>query len=214
MLITRLTGPAIGAAIITTGLGLLMVKLIHVDFEAEPENEPIAMFAQIDEEETKPIRIRRVQPKTYRKVDVPPRIIPIDTDAAIKPTEAPFDASKVTKIEFKRPKLDIRVADTGTIDKDAQPIQRVVAKVPDRALRDGRSGHCVMQFNVDTRGKPYDVVASHCSHTMFKESAIKATKKFKYLAKIRDGVPVDMTGVETRITYQVKDERGRILPES
>ncbi len=213
MLISRITGPAIGAAFMATALGLVMVKLIHVEFEAEQEHEPIAIYLETKETTLpKPIVIHK--PKTYQKIDVPPRIEAIKVDDVSLPTEEPFDPSKVKRVKLDRPEIELRKVDTATIDKEAQPIQRVVAKVPRKALEVGLSGHCRMRFNVDTRGNPFDVVAYHCSHKMFEKNAIEATRKFRYLAKIRDGAAVDMIGVETKITYKVKDERGRILPES
>ncbi len=213
MLISRITGPAIGAVFMVTALGLVMVKLIHVEFEAEQEHEPIAIFLETKQPELPP-PLKIIKPKDYKQVDVPPRITAIETDKVNIPKEQPIDSSQVKKVKFERPEIDIKPADTMTVDKQAQPIQRVVAKVPNRALEAGLSGHCRMRFNVDTRGKPFNVVAYHCSHKMFEKNAIDATRKFKYLAKIKDGIPVDMIGVETKITYQVKDERGRILPES
>lgn len=213
MIISRITVPAIGAALMATALGLVMVKLIHVDFEAEPESEPIALFIETKEpEDPKSIVIHK--PIVYQQVEVPPRINPIKNEDPTKPKEKPYDAGELKKVTFERPELDLHPADSLSIDKDEQPIQRVVAKVPRKALEAGLSGHCLMRFNVDVRGTPFNVEAYHCSNKIFERNSIEAAKKFKYLAKVKDGVPIDRIGVETRITYKVTDERGRVLPES
>ncbi len=204
--------PAVGGIAMTIGLTQAMIKLIHVEFEAQPKQEVI-MF---ETEEIKDIKIRppvTVKPERQVEVEIPPRLDLISNTSVDAVPREP-DPTPVKKVEFPRDGLDLTPVDTGGMDKDAQPIIRSVAVVPNKALRDGRSGHCLMRFDVDSLGQPFNVSAYYCSHRMFEANSVKATKKFKYLPKYRGGVPVNMTGVETRITYHVLDENGKILPES
>jgi len=212
MILSKYLIPAIGAATMATALGLVMIKLIHVDFEAQPESEPISIY--LETIETPPIRTRTTEkPKPAKMVEVPPAVDLIDNDEPDLPSERPLE-EPVRTVEIDLPEPDMTPVDSSVPDKEAQPIVRIVAKIPDRALRDGRSGHCLMRFDVNPRGEPFNVNAYQCSHKMFEKNSVHATRGFKYLPKIRGGIPVNMTGVETRITYIVQDENGRALPET
>lgn len=210
MITSKFLIPSIGAAAMATALGLFMIKLIHVEFEAEVEKEIVLFEAEIIHTPT--IRPHRTKlPIRAKKIEVPPRIELIEVDQVSIPTEPLYTGpDKGPKITL--PPLVLTAADTGSPDTSAQPIVRLVAKVPDKALREGRSGHCLMRFDVNPKGQPFNVKAYNCSHRMFEKNSIQATKGFKYLPKIQGGVPVTMTGVETRIIYEVRDENGKLLP--
>ena len=210
MITSKFVIPAIGAVAMSAALGLFMIKLIHVDFEAEQEYEPIAMVAKVKPPE-KPRSLTTTKPVRKANIEVPPRTDPIEVEQVGLP-KGPVQTEPLKKVEFPIMDPDLTPTDTAIPDKDAQPIIRVVAKVPERALREGRSGHCYMRFDVNTRGEPFKVEAYRCSHKMFEKNSIQATKGFKYLPKIKGGAPVNMTGVETKITYKVLDEKGRLLP--
>lgn len=204
--------PVVGGVAMTLGLGQAMIKLIHVEFEAKSKLETIIFETEIIE----PIErtyIKSKKPQRVANIDVPPRINPISNTT---PDEPPLerDPKPVEPVKFPIDGLDISPIDSAVMDTNAQPIIRVGGKVPNKALREGRSGHCLMRFDVDSLGQPFNVSAYACSHSMFAENSVKATKKFKYLPKYKGGVPVNMTGVETKITYRVLDENGRLLPES
>lgn len=204
--------PAVGGIAMTIGLTQAMIKLIHVEFEAQQKLETIVF----EVEEIKPIenRTHKTQkPERQVEVEIPPRIDRITNTSVDAPPVEP-EPEPAKKVEFPTDGFDLDPIDTAGIDKTAQPILRSVAIVPRKALEEGRSGHCIMRFNVDSLGRPFDVKAHSCSHPMFEANSIKATKKFKYLAKYKNGVPVNMNGVETKITYQVLDENGKLLPES
>lgn len=210
MITSKLLIPSIGAAAMATALGLFMIKLIHVEFEAEVEAEPVAMFLKIEE----PRIIRKPvtkKPERTDLVEIPPRLDPIDVESVELPGTPNWEEPDL-EFEWKEIKLDLKTADTAIPDKHAQPILRLVPKVPDRALREGRSGHCLMRFNVNPKGQPFSVEAYECSHGMFEKNSVEATKGFKYLPKYQGGVPATMTGVETKITYEVRDENGKLLP--
>lgn len=204
--------PAVGGVAMTIGLGYGMIKLIHVEFEAKPQLESIVFETEVIE--TPQVRFMKSS-KPIRNVDVeiPPRVNPISNTIVDTPPLEP-QAEPAKKVEFPKGDLEFSPVDTAGIDKNAQPIVRVGGAVPNRALRDGRSGHCLMRFDVDSLGQPFNVSAYSCSHPMFAENSVKATKKFKYLPKYKGGIPVNMIGVETKITYKVMDENGQLLPES
>ena len=118
------------------------------------------------------------------------------------------DTTPIPDIEV--PPVIIHTVNFSMPDRDAQPILRIEPIMPGRAER---SGHCKMRFNVNTNGAPYDVRAIYCSQALFERNSVRATLKFKYKPKIQDGIPVNMTGVETVIRYKLTDENGNLIPE-
>jgi len=190
------------AILVTVGLFLFMIFLISDQFEAKEKQEALDIE-----------RTRNVQRATRsRDVETPPPAPRIETEAASKPSEAIATVSGAIPT-FDKPKLDRKDFKIVVSDRDAQPLVRMPGKVPDRALRDGKSGHCKMRFDVNTSGAPFNISAYFCSSSMFERESIRATSKFKYRPKIVEGQAVEMRGVETKITYRVTDERGNILPE-
>ena len=200
------------ALIITVALFLFMIFLISDDFEAKEKAEALDFEINPQAEEIER-RSRTVERATRsRDVQTPPPAPRIETAAATQPREAIATVTGAVP-EFEKPKLDAKSFKIVVSDRDAQPLVRMAGKVPDRALRDGKSGHCKMRFDVNTSGAPFNINAYFCTHSMFERESIRATSKFKYRPKIVEGQPVEMRGVETKITYRVTDERGNILPE-
>lgn len=194
------------------GLYFLMIFLIRGEFEAKEKLE--ALDFEINPQAEEIVERRRTVQRAVRDRDVetPPPAPSIDVEQASRPTEAIATVTGAIPA-FDKPKLDRKDFKIQVSDRDAQPLVRIPGKVPDRALRDGKSGHCKMRFDVNTSGVPFNVNAYFCSHSMFERESIRATQKFKYRPKIVDGQAVEMRGVETKITYRVTDERGNILPE-
>lgn len=95
-------------------------------------------------------------------------------------------------------------------DKDALPIVRKPASVPEGAHR---SGHCNLVFDVDASGQPYNIKIKFCTARVFEIEAIRAVSGFKYRLKIIDGEPRPRAGVETRVPFNVVDEKGNIIPK-
>jgi len=200
------------ALLITIGLFLFMIFLISDEFEAKEKLE--ALDFEINPQAEEIVERRRTVQRATRSRDVetPPPAPRIEVEEASRPAEAIATVSGAIP-QFEKPKLDRKDFKIQVSDRDAQPLVRMPGKVPDRALRDGKSGHCKMRFDVNTSGVPFNINAYFCSHSMFERESVRATSKFKYRPKIVDGNSVEMRGVETKITYRVTDERGNILPE-
>ena len=50
-----------------------------------------------------------------------------------------------------------------------------------------------------------DPVVLFSTSSLFERAATRAVLKFKYKPRVVDGVPVDVPGVKTRITFQIED---------
>ena len=61
-------------------------------------------------------------------------------------------------------------------------------------------------------GLPYNVQTVNCTSSQLQSASIKSVQKWKYNPKMQDGRAVARTGVESKIRFDLKDDRGRILP--
>ena len=88
---------------------------------------------------------------------------------------------------------------------DYLPIVRVAPVYPARALSRGLEGFVDLSFTVTTAGTVRDPIVLQSTSSLFERAAIRAVLKFKYKPRVVDGVPVDVSGVKTRISFQLED---------
>ena len=88
---------------------------------------------------------------------------------------------------------------------DYLPIVRVAPVYPARALSRGLEGYVDMSFTVTTAGTVRDPIVLFSTSSLFNRAATRAVLKFKYKPRVVDGVPVDVPGVKTRITFLIED---------
>lgn len=204
-----------GAAgsIVSAGLGMFMVNLIHVDYEARAVAQVLDFTINPPLEVLDPGGVQTDIPVWNDEIEIPPALDRIEPEQARQPTEDLVDVN--TQIyDFTVPDLGPRDhVPVVVIRENPVPLIRIAGVVPDKALREGQSGHCNMVFSVNASGNTFDVRPNNCSDSMFESASIRAAKRFKYSPRLKDGLPVEMHGVTTRITYRVLDESGRLLPE-
>lgn len=88
---------------------------------------------------------------------------------------------------------------------DYLPIVRVAPVYPARALSRGLEGYVDLEFTVTTTGTVRDPVVIFSTSSLFERAATRAVLKFKYKPRVVDGVPVDVPGVKTRITFKIEE---------
>lgn len=88
---------------------------------------------------------------------------------------------------------------------DYLPIVRVAPVYPARALSRGLEGYVDLSFTVTTTGTVRDPIVIFSTSSLFERAATRAVLKFKYKPRVVDGVPVDVPGVKTRISFQIED---------
>lgn len=88
---------------------------------------------------------------------------------------------------------------------DYLPIVRVAPVYPARALSRGLEGFVDLSFTVTTAGTVKDPVVIQSTSSLFERAAMRAVLKFKYKPRVVDGVPVEVPGVKTRISFQLED---------
>ncbi len=88
---------------------------------------------------------------------------------------------------------------------DYLPIVRVAPVYPARALSRGLEGFVDLSFTVTTTGTVKDPIVIQSTSSLFERAAIRAVLKFKYKPRVVDGVPVEVPGVKTRISFQLEE---------
>lgn len=88
---------------------------------------------------------------------------------------------------------------------DYLPIVRVAPVYPARALSRGLEGYVDLSFTVTSAGTVRDPIVLYSSSSLFDRAATRAVLKFKYKPRVVDGIPIDVPGVKTRITFQIED---------
>ena len=87
-------------------------------------------------------------------------------------------------------------------DRDAQPIRPPVPTYPSRAAERGIEGSCEVRFDVDTRGKPKNIVAD-CTDRLFVREAERAVEKVEFAPKIIKGKAVERANVVYPIDFNL-----------
>ncbi len=205
----RFTGAILLAAGFTGGLFALMTGLIHSELGNLGEKPDKLAFEINPKIEDVVIAAKKVKIKKLAKIETPPAAPIIERQKAGKPS-MPITKEKGRIPDFKPIKIKPGRFELVIADTNATPIVRVPPIMPARA---SRSGHCKMEFDVGVDGKPFNVKALYCTESLFKRASIKSAEKWQYRPKIRNGQAVIRRGVRTTISFNLKDENGKIIPQ-
>lgn len=139
--------------------------------------------------------------KPPKPPETPPETPPQDLDN-IDP-DAP-------SIDIGRPTIDANTDIGGPggmniAEGDYLPIVRVAPVYPSRALSRGLEGFVDMSFTVTATGTVKDPIVLQSTSSLFERAATRAVLKFKYKPRVVDGIPVEVVGVKTRITFELED---------
>ena len=188
--------------IVTLSLLFVMQLLIATGVKAltEPRERAVLDFVRVKRNEN--LNTTELTPeKPPKPPETPPETPPQDLDN-IDP-DAPT-------IDIPRPTIDTNTNIGGPggmniAEGDYLPIVRVAPIYPSRALSRGIEGFVDMSFTVTTTGTVRDPIVLQSTSSLFERAATRAVLKFKYKPRVVDGIPVDVSGVKTRITFQLED---------
>ena len=91
-------------------------------------------------------------------------------------------------------------------DGNYLPIVRVSPIYPRRALTRGIEGYVLVEFVVTETGTVRDPVVLFADpQGFFERAAVTAVLKFKYKPKVAGGKPVAVSGVRSRIVFEMED---------
>lgn len=192
------------AAIVTFLLLALMVSLIEFSDKGLDKEKRIKL-PDIFMPEVQ-IEIQRLieKPEKPEVDETPPPEIPqqdfdkIDGNAAVGQVAAPG------KLQAK---LDLDIgAGLQVTDGEYLPIVKIAPQYPRRALSRGIEGYAIVEYTVTRLGTVKDpVVIESSPGTIFNNAAIKSALRYKYKPRVVDGKPIAVSGVRTKITFELED---------
>lgn len=198
----RLLLALVAAFAITAGLFYLMQSLIAGGEGAmsEPPKGSVLDFVRVKPEEQ--VQQKERKPQRPPEPEQPPPDMPqpqmqsdvADTDAS------GFDFSAEVQADTS---LAGGVG-LDTSDGEYLPIVKVQAVYPRRALQRGIEGYVVVGFTVTKSGTvrdPYVIEAEPAN--IFDQAAMDAVLKFKYKPRVVNGEPVEVEGVQNRLTFAI-----------
>lgn len=196
------------AALATGGLFSLMTLLIRTQWVPQDTNEDLKFNIYPVVEPYELIRTN-LKLKPLERVETPPAPPIIETQAAQRPTE-PLAGYDDMIGSFDPPKISMAPLAINIIDSRETALVRVPPAMPSRA---DRSGHCIARFNINAEGTPYNISTPFCSESIFSRPTIQAVQRWKYRPAIQNGTARSSRSIETRVSFNLKDEKGRIIAE-
>ena len=187
---------------VTLSLLFIMQLLIVTGKQAltEPRERYLLEFVRVRRNEN--VNTEDYQPeKPPKPPEVPPEVPPQDMDNV--------DPNAPT-INVAAPEVaqNVDIGGPGGMniaEGDYLPIVRVAPVYPARALSRGLEGYVDLEFTVTETGTVRDPVVSFSTSSLFERAALRAVLKFKYKPRVVDGVPVEVPGVKTRITFKIEE---------
>lgn len=89
-------------------------------------------------------------------------------------------------------------------DGEYLPLFKVAPIYPRRAQSRGIEGYVILSFTVTKNGSVKDpVVIEAKPESIFDRAAIDAALKFKYRPRVVDGEPMEVSGVQNKITFEI-----------
>ena len=200
---TRLLIAAALALPIAYFLFILMFNLINVkELNLEEKESRTLSAITPQQKDSEAQRSRRAKPKRL--------------DSAAKPPPPPKLSATKSQIDLPTPKIQgaapqkldlgrmqsLAIDPVAISDRDAQPIRPPTPSYPQRALERGKEGSCDVRFDVDTRGRPYNISAT-CTDSIFKREAERAVSKVEFAPKIVRGKPAERRNVVYPLEFNI-----------
>ena len=193
------------AALVTFGLFMFMRWTISGEYE-KPENvKSFTLEAITPSQEDNDVQ-RRARPKPQR------------TASADKPPPPPKLTASKSDIDLPTPNIggaaptelpdtdlrNMQIDPVAISDRDAQPIRPPLPTYPQRAAERGVEGSCDVRFDVDTRGRPYNIEAD-CTDAVFKREAERAVSRVEFAPKIVRGQAAERRNVVYPLEFKLAD---------
>ena len=169
------------------------------DVISETQNFRLGDFVRVERSEV--VETKKDKPEKPPEPELPP-------DMPSPDMSSNFD--NALAVSVAAPSIDARLSvggiGFGVNDGEYLPIVKVAPIYPSRALSRGLEGYVIVEFTVTPTGSVRDVFIVESTSSLFDRAAVEAAMKFKYKPRVVDGVPVEVTGVRNKITFQIQEE--------
>lgn len=193
------------AALIVFALFQFMRLAISQDYQEPELGEQRKLEAITPQQETEEVRRnQRSKPQKLASANKPPPPPKLSTNKSDIDLPTPnIQGSAPQELNFSR--MDQLAIDPVAIsDRDAQPIRPPQPSYPQRAAERGIEGSCDVRFDVDTRGRPYNITAS-CTDNIFRREAERAVARVEFAPKIIRGQAAERKNVVYPLVFQLQD---------
>ena len=200
--ISRLVIALLLAGAVTLGLFFLMQSLIQSGGSAltDAPKGSVLDFVRVKKEEAVQKKDRKPKKPPKPKEPPPPLAQPQMDSPSPDPSASGLDFGADVAADVA---LDGGLAlDSG--DGEFLPIVRVAAVYPRRALQRGIEGYVDVEFTVTKLGSVSNPKVINASPKgIFEQAAMDATLKYKYKPRVVNGEPMEVSGVEVRVTFEI-----------
>ncbi len=200
--ISRLVIALLLAGAVTLGLFFLMQSLIQSGGSAltDAPKGSVLDFVRVKKEEAVQKKDRKPKKPPKPKEPPPPLAQPQMDSPSPDPSASGLDFGADIAADVA---LDGGLAlDSG--DGEFLPIVRVAAVYPRRALQRGIEGYVDVEFTVTKLGSVSNPKVINASPKgIFEQAALDATLKYKYKPRVVNGEPMEVSGVEVRVTFEI-----------
>ena len=189
------------AAAVGTGmtLGLFYVMQILISMQV----------FHIDSAPRKPIVLHPVPEDTpVRPIEELPTREQLAGPIDPAPTPQGPESPTGTKVGFRAPQPpgpEFGVIDSISADGPLVAMFRVEPAYPPAAIARGLEGHVVVEFDVMPDGRVTNVRVLESSHAVFENNAIKAAERFRFKARVVDGVAQASYGLRNLFRFRMND---------
>ncbi|HUF73911.1 MAG TPA: TonB family protein [Gammaproteobacteria bacterium] len=183
---------------VVTAALLYMMHAFIATGQGNPEIEVMRSVDFVRVEREKHIEKRETRPDKPETLERAPEVPQPEMNEA-------FGATIEVAIAEPRVDFDLDLGGTGVVASDGEylPIVKVAPVYPMRALQRRLEGYVIVEFVVTASGSVRDIVVVESSEPVFEQAAIDAAMKFRYKPRVVDGVPIEVAGVQNRITFKL-----------
>ncbi|WP_286266118.1 energy transducer TonB [Thalassotalea atypica] len=195
--------PALAFAIVVTLFLLVGMKTLITggnDVLTEPPRGNVLDFIRLKRDETVQKKARKPQ-KPPKPATPPPQMQPPQMQQS-NPNSDAVSTSFNADIAVDAGLAGGLSLESG--DGDYLPIVKVAPVYPRRAQSRGIEGYVIVEFTVSKNGSVKDAVVIEASpESIFDRAALDAALKFKYKPRVVDGEPMEVAGVQNKISFEI-----------
>lgn len=93
---------------------------------------------------------------------------------------------------------------TSDTDEEYIPLVKTAPRYPEAAVTQRLEGDVIVQYTVTATGTVENPVVVSSTSPVFDEASLESVMSYLYIPRVVSGVPVDVPGVRTKITYRLE----------
>ncbi|WP_084399609.1 energy transducer TonB [Henriciella aquimarina] len=192
------------AALVVLALFGFMRSMIEQTFSL-PAPDPQRVLERIvfSHPESEDPRVKSRQPEKLELADQPPP----PPKASATPGDVDLPAIAVGHVPENFPVARVLPVQPDTVlfnERSVTPVSPPVASYPSDLATRGVEGRCDVRFDVDPRGRPFNVSAT-CSHPGFRREAERAVARVNFVPELHNGQPVSRRNVVFPIEFRLDE---------